>query len=124
MTYQSRNQYLPLIYSWDSGPGKVLHILLFLLFSFGSCFYLFLVVLVTFNEKCFHANLPNQFLAQAKVSFLSILFLLEVIIINVIIIFIVIIIIITTSCYVILILINILITTIMFILTIRILDIF
>ena len=58
ITYQSGDQYLPFIHSWDSSPRQVLYI---------HC----LVLCVFFN--CLR-NKPNQFLIQIKVYFFIIIY--------------------------------------------------
>ena len=68
ITYQSRDQYVPSVYSWDNSPWQVLYIPLF-------CF-----VCVCFNCLSCSAcilqmhNKPNQFLIQIKVYFFIIIY--------------------------------------------------
>ena len=69
ITYQSRDQYLPSIHSWDSSPWQVLYIPLFLIFFFLpavvlNCLSCSACILQTRNK-------PNQFLIQIKVYFFS-----------------------------------------------------
>ena len=68
ITYQSGDQYLPSLHSWDSSPWQVLYIPLL-------CVCVCVCVCVCFN--CFLCsacilqmhNKPNQFLIQIKVYF-------------------------------------------------------
>ena len=66
ITYQSGDQYLPSIHSWDSSPWQVLYIPLF-------CF----VCVCFFNSLLYSAcilkmhNKPNQFLIQIQIIFSS-----------------------------------------------------
>ena len=69
ITYQSEDQYLPSIHSWDSSPWQVLYIPLFLIFFFLpavvlNCLSCSACILQTRNK-------PNQFLIQIKVYFFS-----------------------------------------------------
>ena len=73
ITFQSGDQYLPSIHSWDSSPWQVLYIPLF-------CVCVCVCVCVCFN--CFLCsacilqmhNKPNQFLIQIKVYFFIIIY--------------------------------------------------
>ena len=69
ITYQSGDQYLTFIHSWDSGLWWVLYILLFLFFFLAAV--VFRVVLVTLNKIFFRAYIADQFLVPMKVSFFS-----------------------------------------------------
>ena len=71
ITYQSGDQYLPSIHSWDSSPWQVLYIPLFLIFVF--CFPPALVLNCLSCSTCIlqTCNKPNQFLIQVKVYFFS-----------------------------------------------------
>ena len=58
--YQSKDQYLPSIHSWDSRPWQVLHIPLFVLCVFFNCLSCSACILQMRNTL-------NQFLIQIKV---------------------------------------------------------
>ena len=71
--YQSGDQYLPSIHSWDSNSWQVLYIPLF-------CFFSFLLAVVLNCLSCSVCilqtrNKPNQFLIKTKVYFFSNLWL-------------------------------------------------
>ena len=63
ITYQSGDQYLPSIHSWDSSPWQVVYIPL-LLFNCLSCSACILQM----------RNKPNQFLIQIEVYFFIIIY--------------------------------------------------
>ena len=70
ITYQSRDQYLQSIHSWDSNPWQVLYI------PFSLIFFSFLPAVVLNWLSCSACilqtrNKPNQFLIQIKVYFFS-----------------------------------------------------
>ena len=71
ITYQSGDQYLPSIYSWDSSPWQVLHIPFFFCFCF--CFLPVVVLNCLSCSACIPqmCNKPNLFLIQIKVSLFS-----------------------------------------------------
>ena len=68
ITYQSGDQYLPSIHSWDSSPSQVLYIPLFcfpcVFFQLLSCS----ACILQMRKK------PNQFLIQIKVYFFMIIY--------------------------------------------------
>ena len=67
--YQSRDQYLPSIHSWDSSPWQVLYIPLFCFVCvFFNCLLCSACILQMHNK-------PNQFLIQIKVYFFIIIHL-------------------------------------------------
>ena len=69
ITYQSGDQYLPSIHSWDSRPWQVLHIPLFCFVCFFNCLSCSACILQMRNK-------PNQFLIQIKVYFFIIIYFL------------------------------------------------
>ena len=69
ITYQSGDQYLPSIHSWDSSPWQVLYIPLF---CFVCVFLTDCRVVLVF---CQIRDKPNQFLIQVKVYFFIIIYL-------------------------------------------------
>ena len=71
ITYQSGDQYLTFIHSWDSGLWWVLYILLFFFFLRQLFKVVFRVVLATLNKIFFRAYIADQFLVPMKVSFFS-----------------------------------------------------
>ena len=69
VTYQSRDQCLPSIHSWDSGPWQMLYIPLFCFVC--VCFFNCLLCSACILQMC---NKPNQFLIQIKVYFFIIIY--------------------------------------------------
>ena len=67
ITYQSGDQYLPSIYSWDSSPWQEVYIPLFFFFSPDRLFNLFVCRACILQMH----NKPYQFLIQIKVCFFS-----------------------------------------------------
>ena len=66
ISYQSGDQYLPPIHSWDSNPWQVLYIPLLLIFS--SSFFRAVVLNCLSCSACIlqMCNKPSQFLIQIK----------------------------------------------------------
>ena len=56
ITYQSRNQYLSSVHSWDSSPWLVLHISLFLLFTVCHVVLLFFKCIINLTSFLFKSN--------------------------------------------------------------------
>ena len=67
VTYQSRDQYLPSIHSWDSSPCQVLYIQFLCVCVFFNCFSCSACIL----QMCIQ---PNQFPIQIKVYFFIIIY--------------------------------------------------
>ena len=70
ITYQSEDQYLPSIHSWDSSPWQVLYMHCFV---FCVCFFNCLSCSACILQM---RNKPNQFLIQIKVYFFIIIYFL------------------------------------------------
>ena len=68
ITYQSGDQYLPSIHSWDSSPWQVLYMHCFV---FCVCFFNCLSCSACILQM---RNKPNQFLIQIKVYFFIIIY--------------------------------------------------
>ena len=68
ITYQSGDQYLPSIHSWDSSPWQVLYMHCFV---FCVCFFNCLSCSACILQM---RNKPNQFLIQIKVYFFIVIY--------------------------------------------------
>ena len=71
ITYQSGDQYLQSIHSWDSSPWQVLYIPLFCFVYVCACFFNCLSCSACILEM---RDKPNQFLIQIKVHFFIIIY--------------------------------------------------